>query len=124
MEKYEYLTGENLGLKPITVEQAKFAYSSLGKNVNKWLSEDDQKEGLFKRLKIIEGKNEVQLQAIKDQGEKKLREIKNIDKSNTLKVIDEIRRKNDEANKILLDIKKIDGTLDDAELVCTKTDGT
>ena len=79
---------------------------------------------MFKRLKIIEGKNEVQLQAIKDQGEKQLREIKNIDKSNTLKVIDEIRRKNDEANKILLDIKKIDETLDDAELVCTKTDGT
>ena len=79
---------------------------------------------MFKRLKIIEGENEVQLQAIKDQGEKQLREIKNIDKSNTLKVIDEIRRKNDEANKILLDIKKIDETLDDAELVCTKTDGS
>ena len=79
---------------------------------------------MFKRLKIIEGKNEVQLQAIKDQGEKQLREIKNIDKSNTLKVTDEIRRKNDEANKILLDIKKIDETLDDAELVCTKTDGS
>ena len=44
--------------------------------------------------------------------------------SNTLKVIDEIRRKNADANKILLDIKKIDETLDDAELVCTKTDGT
>ena len=79
---------------------------------------------MFKRLKIIEGENEVQLQAIKDQGEKQLREIKNIDKSNTLKVIDEIGRKNDEANKILLDIKKIDETLDDAELVCTKTDGS
>ena len=28
------------------------------------MSEDDKKEGLFKRLKNIEGKNEVQLQAI------------------------------------------------------------
>ena len=95
-----------------------------GKTFNKGLSEDDQKEGLFKRLKNIEGKNEVQLQAIKDQGEKQLREIKNINKSNMLKVIDEIRRKNDEANKTLLDIKKIDTKVDTAELVCTKTDGT
>ena len=78
----------------------------------------------MKILKNIEGKNEVQLQAIKDQGKKQLGEIKNINKSNTLKVIDEIRRKNADANKILLDIKKIDETLDDAELVCTKTDGT
>ena len=51
-------------------------------------------------------------------------EIKNINKSNTLKVINEIWRKNADASKILLDIKKIDDTLDDAELVCTKTDGT
>ena len=53
-----------------------------------------------------------------------MREIKNINKNNTLKLIDEIRRKNDEANKILLDIKKINDTLDNAEVVCTKTDGT
>ena len=124
LDKYEYLTGEDLGLKPSTVEQAKFEYSPLGKIFNKGLSEDDKKEGLFKRLKNIEGKNEVQLQAIKDQGEKQLREIKNINKSNTLKVIDEIRRKNEEANKILLDVKKIDTKLDTAELVYTKTDGT
>ena len=46
-DKYEYLTGEDLGLKPSTVEQAKFEYSPLGKNFNKGLSEDDKKEGLF-----------------------------------------------------------------------------
>ena len=124
LDKYEYFTGEDLGLKPSTVDQARFEYSPLGKSFNKGLSEDDQKEGLFKRLKNIEGKNEVQLQAIKDQGEKQLREIKNINKSNTLKVIDEIRRRNDETNKILLEVKKIDTKLDTAELVCTKTDGT
>ena len=28
-EKYEYLTGEDLGFKPSTVEQAKFEYSPL-----------------------------------------------------------------------------------------------
>ena len=29
--KYEYLTGEDLGLKPSTVEQARFECSPLGK---------------------------------------------------------------------------------------------
>ena len=124
LDKYEYLTGQDLSLKPSSIERAKFEYSPLGKIFNKGLSEDDKKEGLFKRIKNIEGKNEVQLQAIKDQREKQLREIKNINKNNALKVIDEIRRKNDEANKILSDINKIDETLDNAELLCTKTDGT
>ena len=50
LDKYEYLTGEDLGLKPSTVEQAKFEYSPLGKIFNRGLSEDDKKEGLFKRL--------------------------------------------------------------------------
>ena len=54
LDKYEYLTGEDFGLKPSTVEQAKFEYSPLGKIFNKGLSEDDKKEGLFKRLKNIE----------------------------------------------------------------------
>ena len=96
----------------------------MGKIFNKGLSEDDQKEGLFKRLKTIESKNEVQLQAIKDQGETQLKELKNIDKSKTLKATDEISKKNAEANRILHDIKKIDETLDNSELVYTKTDGT
>ena len=56
LDKYEYLTGEDLGLKPSTIEQAKFEYSPLGKIFNKGLGKDDQKEGLFKRLKNIEGK--------------------------------------------------------------------
>ena len=90
------MTGENLGLKPSIVEKDKFEYSPLGKIFNKGLSKDDKKEGLFKRLKNIEGKNEVQLQAVKDQGEKKLREISNINKNKTLKVIDKISKKNDE----------------------------
>ena len=51
-------------------------------------------------------------------------ELKNIDKSRTLKAISEIGRKNDEANKILLDVKKTDTKLDTAELACAKTDRT
>ena len=51
LEKYEYLTGEDLDLKP------------------KGLKEEDKKEGLLKRLKNIEDKNEEQVKAIEDQKE-------------------------------------------------------
>ena len=57
LDKYEYLTGEDLGRKPSTIEQIKFEFSSLGKNFNKGLSGNDKKEGLFKRLNNIEDKN-------------------------------------------------------------------
>ena len=52
------MTGENLVLKPSTVEQAKFEYSPLGKIFNKGLSKDDEKEGILKRLENIKDKNE------------------------------------------------------------------
>ena len=71
------MTGEDLGYKPWVVEKAKFEYSPLGKVFNKWLKEDHKKDGLLKRLKNIEGKNEEQLKAINDQGERQLNEIKN-----------------------------------------------
>ena len=54
LEKYEYLAGKDLDLKPSTVKQAKFEYSLLGKIFSRVLHKDDQKEGLFKRLKNIE----------------------------------------------------------------------
>ena len=73
LDKHEYLIGQDLGLKASTVDQAKFQYSPLGKNFNKGLSEDDEKEGLFKRLENIKDKNLTQLQAIKDQGEEQLK---------------------------------------------------
>ena len=53
LDKYEYLIGEDLGLKPSTIEQAKFDYSPLGKIFNKGLDKD-YKKGLFKQLKNIE----------------------------------------------------------------------
>ena len=58
LDKYELLSGEDLDLKPSTVKQAKFEYSPLGKVFNKGLSEEDKKEGLFKRLENIKDKNE------------------------------------------------------------------
>ena len=57
LDKYEYLTGEDLSLKPSTVEQAKFEYSPLGKIFNKGLSEEDKKGGILKRLENIKDKN-------------------------------------------------------------------
>ena len=57
-DKYELLTGEDLGFKPSTNEQAKFEYSPLGKIFNKGLSEEDKKEGILKGLKNIKDKTE------------------------------------------------------------------
>ena len=57
LDKYELLTGEDLNLKPSTIELAKFEYSPLGRIFSKGLSEEDKKGGLFKRLKNIEDKN-------------------------------------------------------------------
>ena len=68
LDKYEYLTGEDLGLKPNTIEQTKFEYSPLGKIFNKGFREDDKKDGVFKRLENIKDTNLTQLQAIKNQG--------------------------------------------------------
>ena len=58
LEKYKYLTGQDLEYKPGVAEKSKFEYSPLGKVFNKGLDESDKKEGLLKRLKNIEGKNE------------------------------------------------------------------
>ena len=66
LDKYEYLTGEDLGLKPSTTGQTKFEYSPLSKICNTGLSEDDKKEGLFKRLESIKDTNLTQLEAIKN----------------------------------------------------------
>ena len=48
LDKYELLTGEDLGLKPSTIEQAKFEYLPLGKIFNKGLNEDDKKKDYLK----------------------------------------------------------------------------
>ena len=59
LRKYKYLTGEALGYKSIVIEQVKFDYSPLGKVFTEGLVKDDQKKGLFKRLKNIEDKNKT-----------------------------------------------------------------
>ena len=44
LEKYECLTGEDLGYKPDVIQKAKFEYSPLGKVFNKGLNESDKKD--------------------------------------------------------------------------------
>ena len=73
----------------------------MDKNFKKSLDKNDEKEGLFKRLKNIKDKNEQELQVIKDQREKRLKELKNIGENKTLKIIDKITKKNDKANKLV-----------------------
>ena len=66
LAKYEYLTKKDLGYKPDAFEQAKFEYSPLGKVFTDGLDKSDRNEGLLKRLKNIEDRNNNQLLAIKN----------------------------------------------------------
>ena len=102
LDKYEYLTGEELGLKPSTIQQAKFEYSPLGKIFNKGLDKDDQKEGLFKRLKNIEN-------AQKQQNN-------NID-SKPLNVYDYLKSLSQEAKDLIDKLKDANDDIDDGKLL-------
>ena len=82
LRKYEYFTGQDLGYKPSVIEQTKFDYSLLAKVFTKGLDKDEDKKGLFKRLKNIEDKNEELLDEIKDQNTNKLNN-KNSQTANT-----------------------------------------
>ena len=66
LPKYEYLTKKDLKYKPDAFEQAKFEYSPLGKVFIYGLDKSDKNEGLLKRLKNIEDRNNNQLLAIKN----------------------------------------------------------
>ena len=70
LDKYECLTGEDLGLKPSTIEQTKFECSPLSNIFNEGLSEDDKKEGLFKRLKILKAKVKYSYKLLKTKEKK------------------------------------------------------
>ena len=124
LDKYEYLIGQDLGLKPSTVEKAKFEYSPLGKIFNKGLSKDDKKEGILKRLKNIDDKNNAQLLAIEDQGKKQLGKIENINVgSKPVKTISFFSTISEKTKELINKIKVIDDWLENVQLICTKTDG-
>ena len=66
LPKYEYLTKKDLKYKPDAFEQAKFEYSPLGKVFTDGLNKSERNEGLLKRLKNIEDRNNNQLLALRD----------------------------------------------------------
>ena len=66
LDKYEYLTGEDLGYTPDSIQKAKFEYSPLGQVFNKGLTTDEKLEGLLKKLKNIEDDTDNQLKAIEN----------------------------------------------------------
>ena len=86
---------------------------------NKGLDEDDKKEGLFKRLKSIEDKNEKQLKAIEDHGKKQLDTDSQL--LNSISYFSQLSTKAKELFKI---IKKEKNDIDPEKLVCVKIDGT
>ena len=128
LEKYEYLTGEDLGYKPDVIQKAKFEYSPLGKVFNKALDESDKKEGLLKRLKNIEGKNEQQLDAIRDQGENQLDAIKNyVAKKESFKELEFLDEKQQEREKLSVELRQISKELEEEKekgnLLCVHING-
>ena len=66
LPKYEYLTKKDLGYKPDAFEQVKFEYSPIGKVFTDGLDRSDRNEGILKKLKNIEDRNNNQLLAIKN----------------------------------------------------------
>ena len=96
LDNYKYLTGKDLGLKPNTIEQDGFEYSPLGKIFNKGLDKDDQKEGLFKRLKNIEDN-------IKTEDKKEWEPIKNKEQSKIVKNESTVADKNSKEIVLLKD---------------------
>ena len=83
------------------------------------MRKDDQKEGLFKRLKNIEDKNESQLKAIEDTNEKQLDT-----NSKSLKSISYFSQLSTKAKELFEKIKKEKNDIDPEKFVCVKTDGT
>ena len=125
LDKYEYLSGEDLDYKPDAADHARFEYSTLGKIFNKGLTEEDKKEGLLKRLRNIEGKDEEQLKATEDQGKKQLDAIKDTKtKLKPLKAILFLWWVKSRGKKTVRWAKKGKSTIDFEKLVCVKTDGT
>ena len=59
LDKYEYLTGEDLDYKPDALTQAKFEYSPLGKTLTFGSTKEDKKEGLLKRSANINEANDL-----------------------------------------------------------------
>ena len=86
---------------------------------NKGLSKDDQKEGLFKRLKNIENKNEKQLKSIEDKNENQFDT-----NSKSLKSISYFSQLTTKAKELFEKLQKKKNDIDSEKCVCVKTDET
>ena len=118
LPKYEYLTKKDLGYKPDAFEQAKFEYSPLGKVFTDRLDKSDRKEGLLKRLKNIEDRNNNQLLAIKNISRPAIKGNVSDDKNNgnvsdEYKTIQDFRQELINKNILKLGgVKKFDDVVD------------
>ena len=131
LDKYECLTGEDLGLKPSTVEQARSEYPPLGKSFNKCLDKDDQKKVLFKRLKNIENAQKNLIRADdnesiyytsrsefddKDDKYKKTKQSNKID-TKPPNVSQYLKSLSQEAEDLMDEIEEVNDDIDDRKLV-------
>ena len=105
LDKYEYLTGEDLGYRPDPVQKAKFEYSPLGQVFNKGLDSNERQEGLLNRLKNIEDKTDNQLRAIQGQKDNQLDLVEN-QKTKQSDPIGKIKFSDEKLNKLVGDVIK------------------
>ena len=109
LPKYEHLTNKDLGYKPDAFEQAKFEYSPLGKVFTDELAKSDRKEGLLKRLKNIEDRNNNQLLTIKNISRPAIKGKNNGNISDEYKTIQDFKQELIDKNILHLDgVKKFD----------------
>ena len=59
LDKYEYLTGEDLGYKPDSVEKAKFEYSPLGKVFTEGLVKKDEEGKEIKNVWLLQSLKDI-----------------------------------------------------------------
>ena len=95
LDKYEYLTGEDLGLKSSTIEKAKFEYSPLGISLNRVFNKNEV-ESVTKNksnfnydcnydfFKYYKGYDEFKEMSL-DSKYNRMKEFKNIKNFKTLK---------------------------------------
>ena len=115
LDKYEYLTGEDLGYRPDPVQKAKFEYSPSGQVFNKGLDSSEKQEGLLKRQKNIEDMTDNQLSAIKGQKDNQSDLVKN-QKTKQSDPIGKIKFSDEKLNKLAEDVIKKTKKYEDEDL--------
>ena len=94
LEKYEYLTGEDLGYKPDVLQRAKFEYSPLGETFNKVFKKD------YKNKKVIKRDNDLVYNSVHNFNKYSV---------SSFNEMSSINSKFDTINKFYKDILKLNG---------------